>query len=72
MSNFMVIVIIQGFFFGLFASYIAAQKNRDTLNWFILGFLFSLLALLAIVGIPALKDTDKLKANQSLKNLRVN
>ena len=67
MTNFIIILLIQGFFFGVFTSYIAAQKNRDTFNWFILGFLFSLLALLAIVGIPALKDKAESISQQPIQ-----
>jgi hypothetical protein len=37
-----------------FCAGIARAKNRDGLGWFILGFLFSLIALIAIAGLPAL------------------
>lgn len=46
------ILFINGIIFGTFCSFIAKSKNRSALNWFILGFLFSVIALLAIVGLP--------------------
>ena len=47
------LMLIQGVAVGWFCSYIAGQKNRSKGNWFILGFLFSFLALIALVAIPA-------------------
>jgi len=41
---------------AFFCSYIAGQKNRDRGGWFVLGFLFGILALIAIAGVPALPE----------------
>jgi len=35
---------------GSFCSYLAKQKNRDAAAWFVLGFLFSIFALIAIAA----------------------
>ena len=40
-------------FFGVICLYIAQQKNRSMLGWFILGFCFSFIALIAILGVPS-------------------
>lgn len=37
-----------------FCGAIASSKNRSFLGWFILGFFFSLLALIAVAVMPAL------------------
>ena len=37
---------------GFFTAYLADAKGRDYLSWFILGFFFSLFALLTMVGMP--------------------
>ena len=35
-----------------FSAFVASEKGRDGGGWFVLGFLFGFLALLAIVGLP--------------------
>jgi hypothetical protein len=45
-------LLVQGVIFGGFCSFIAGQKNRDAAGWFVLGLLFSLVALLALVAVP--------------------
>lgn len=50
------IIILQGIIFGAFSSFIAKEKNRDSGGWFVLGFFFSLLAILALIGLPKLTD----------------
>ena len=47
-----IIILLQGIIFGSFSSFIAKEKNRDSLNWFILGFFFSFLAILALIATP--------------------
>jgi hypothetical protein len=49
------LVLSQGVCIGLFCSYVAGQKNRSQVNWFILGFFFSFLALIALTAIPTLQ-----------------
>lgn len=48
------IIILQAIVFGTFSSFIAKEKNRDSADWFVLGFLFSLLAILALIALPKL------------------
>lgn len=37
---------------GIFAAYVAAQKNRCVPCWFVWGVLFGPIALISIVGVP--------------------
>ncbi len=37
-----------------FSSYIANQKNRSATNWFVLGLLFGIFALISIAAIPSI------------------
>lgn len=52
MVEFWIVVFIQAFIIGLFCSFIAKERGRDTESWFLLGFLFSFIALLALIVIP--------------------
>jgi hypothetical protein len=56
MDGFIFTLIIQGIVFGGFCGFIAAQKNRNSVSWFIFGFFFSLIAMLALMAIPKLED----------------
>ena len=49
-----VVYIISGIPFAVFTAYLASNKQRDGLLWFILGWIFQLPALLALVGITFL------------------
>lgn len=51
-----IIFVLQACIFGGFCSYIAGQKGRGRGNWFILGFCFSFLAVLALIAIPRLNQ----------------
>lgn len=53
---FFVFLLIQAVIIGWFCSYVAGQKNRDKGSWFLLGFLFSFLALIALAAIPAIEE----------------
>ena len=44
--------IITGIIFGGFCAFVANEKNRDGAIWFGLGFIFQLVALIALVGVP--------------------
>lgn len=64
------VLVLQGIVFGGFAGFIAGQKNRDALGWFLLGFLFSLLAILALVAVPSLSaEQAVIKPNVGIKKL---
>ncbi len=52
MEMFFIVWLTQGIIFGGFCAFIASQKNRDSGGWFLLGFLFSILAVLALIAIP--------------------
>ena len=54
----LIALIIQGIVFGFFCSYIAKEKNRDGTAWFWLGFLFSILAVFALIAVPKI-DKEK-------------
>jgi hypothetical protein len=53
MSTLVVIILLQAVIFGSFAAFVAKEKKRDVLSWFFLGFFFSLIALLALMAVPA-------------------
>lgn len=54
METFLMIFLLQAFIFGGFCAFIAKEKNRDSAGWFFLGFLFSLIAVLALIAVPKL------------------
>ena len=59
MVEVIIVYIICGCIGGFFCAFVAAQKNRSSGNWFLLGFLFNLLALVALIGLPAEKVMNK-------------
>lgn len=66
----MMTLAIQGMVFGLFCAFLAKSKNRNMVGWFYLGFLFSIVALIALVGVPALAQTQNTQADQK-KSYRI-
>jgi hypothetical protein len=51
-----------GLIFGFICSYFAAQKDRARKDWFTLGFIFSFIALSALLLLPSTnKEKDELK-----------
>ena len=54
MSRILLFYGVTGVVFGVFCSFVASEKNRDPVAWFILGFLFQIVPLLALLGVPAL------------------
>jgi hypothetical protein len=54
------ILLIQAIVAGGFSAFIAKEKNRNIFNWFILGFLFSLFALLALIAIPLKQSSENI------------
>lgn len=69
MSFVLFVLLVQGLIFGFFCAYIASQKNRDGLSWFLLGFLFSLLALLALIAVPVVEQIKPDLKNTNLSTL---
>ena len=43
---------IVGYICAGFCAYVAKAKNLNRTNWFSLGFLFSIIALIALIGLP--------------------
>lgn len=64
MEVFWIVVLIQAFVFGAFSSFIAKEKNRDAAGWFWLGFLFSFIALLALIAVPKLEKQAPVQAQE--------
>ena len=52
-----IILIITWFICAGFSAYIAGQKNRSVGNWFLVGLLFGIFALIAISAVPTLLET---------------
>lgn len=50
--TYFVVFVIQGLVFGGFCGWLALNKDRSVGTWFIMGFLFSLVALIAIAAAP--------------------
>jgi hypothetical protein len=57
MDQLLLVLVIQGIVFGGFSAFIASQKKRSSTSWFFLGFIFSLLAILALIAVPNLEKT---------------
>ena len=49
------IVFASGLVFGGACAVVASNKNRDPLGWFVLGFVFSLIALIVIAALSPVK-----------------
>jgi len=51
-----------GLIFGVLCSFAAKDKNRAQKEWFILGFIFSILSLLLLLLLPANKNESFVSA----------
>ena len=51
------LLIIQALVFAGFCSFVAKEKNRDSFSWFLLGLLFSVIAMLALIAVPIIEET---------------
>lgn len=60
MDRSVVIALMTGLIVGCINIPIAKQRNRNPVNWFFIGFLFSLLGLLLLIALPS-------RANESSK-----
>jgi hypothetical protein len=58
MMGFWISALLAGVAFGGTAAFIAANKNRDSVGWFCLGFLFTIFALVAICAVPAIANEN--------------
>jgi len=57
----LLIVVLQGVVFGGGCAILASNKKRDVRGWFVLGFLFSLIALIVIAALTPLKNIEPLE-----------
>jgi len=53
-----IIWFIQVTICACFCGYIAMQKKRSVSAWIILGFLFGIIALIALVAVPSIENTQ--------------
>jgi hypothetical protein len=44
--------------FAVLTAIVANNKNRNTVGWFILGFLFGIFALIVVALLPSLEAKD--------------
>ena len=51
--------LVLGVIFGIFCSYLADKKGHGGCAWFMLGFLFSFLALLVLIGLPSEREASR-------------
>ncbi|GEM_PF-3175313 len=55
----LLIYLTAGLVIGAFSSFIANEKNRNGFNWFLLGVVFNIIAMLALIAVPALPESEK-------------
>ena len=67
--EFSLIIFATGVVFGGACAILAANKNRDPLGWFALGFFFSIIALIVIA---ALSPAETSSANSRSKRRQGN
>ena len=67
------VLLTQGVVLGAFCAYLATQKNRDAGTWFVLGFLFSVFALIAIAASskPDSGESSTIAAGGAPSNRRI-
>lgn len=68
---FLFFLIVSGCVFGGGSAIVAANKNRNVLGWFVLGFCFSFVALIVVAGLSPVeqaRQTNRAKrADPSVK-----
>jgi|GEM_PF-2485025 len=64
------IVAISSVVFGGGCAILASNKHRDPFGWFVLGCLFSLVALIVIAALPAIDEAVLREEAERRKNLR--
>lgn len=53
-----------GLLFGFLCQHVAVEKGRSSAGWFLLGFFFTLPALIAIAGLPVIENIQWMARNQ--------
>ena len=67
------LLIIQGIIVGSFSGFVAREKGRDPLAWFFNGFLFSIVGLIAICGVPSVnRSSERSKINRNSEKSEIN
>lgn len=66
----LLIYLVSGAVFGGACAILAGAKNRDPMGWFVLGFLFSLIALIVIAGMPPVAQTKSRRKKSEDADLR--
>ncbi|MFA7415819.1 MAG: hypothetical protein WC048_15170 [Rhizobium sp.] len=61
------IFFVSGIVFGGACAIVATNKKRDPLGWFVLGFLFSLIALIVIAALSPAEKSSPGDRNRSQK-----
>jgi hypothetical protein len=51
--------LLQALIFGFFSAFIAREKGRSYGKWFLLGSVFSILAILTLIAIPKIEVSGK-------------
>ncbi|MFH1336533.1 MAG: hypothetical protein ABII96_08445 [Candidatus Zixiibacteriota bacterium] len=63
-------ILIGGIIFGAFCSYLAREKSRNGISWFVLGFLFSIIALITIAALPVqIPKNESIKGNDGFAKI---
>jgi len=62
-------LFIQAIVFGVFCYFVANEKNRNARDWFLLGFFFSIIALLALMAVPP--QNNPISPNKASKSKKV-
>ena len=57
--HFIILIILWKITFAFFCWYVAKEKNRSQVSWFVLGLLFSIIAMLALIAIPVKVKEEK-------------
>lgn len=66
-----IVLIILGLVFGAFCAYLADEKGRSAVAWFMLGLLFGIIALLVLMALPKERPpTPKFTPRQTSRNKR--
>jgi uncharacterized paraquat-inducible protein A len=70
MDALVVIILFQAVIVGSFTAFIAKEKKRDALAWFVLGFFFSLIALLALIAVPTKKVSETILRRNTISQTK--